>query len=126
MEHSDSEETSIIAFKRVKCGDWASDMPRRQETSYEAIEGLSEEELSEEELSEEELSDVEVEAEAWPVDQSISINADPKSGVVPSSYWSVPEQCAFYNYLRYFGTDWHSIAETMKTRTHIMVRKLHV
>ena len=78
--------------------------------------------------------------EGWSVDQSVpaSIDQTPqqvqsfiqeqppapqqKSGVTTSSYWSVPEQCDFHNYLRYFGTDWQSIAKTMKTKTHIMVR----
>ena len=70
MEHSDSEETSMIAFKRVKCGDWESDMPRRQEELHEAAEADS-------------LDD---ENEAWPVDQSIPMSANPKSGVITSSY----------------------------------------
>ena len=38
-----------------------------------------------------------------------------------SSYWSVPEQTDFYNLLRYFGTDWHAIARSIKTKTHVMV-----
>ena len=79
-------------------------------------------------------------AEGWPVDQPVPMNVDQmpqqvqpfiqeqppapqqKSGVTTSSYWSVPEQYDFHNYLRYFGTDWQSIAKTMKTKTHIMVR----
>ncbi|TAQ86133.1 hypothetical protein B7494_g5535 [Chlorociboria aeruginascens] len=38
-----------------------------------------------------------------------------------SSYWSVPEQTDFPALLRYFGTDWHAIANFMTTKTHIMV-----
>lgn len=78
-------------------------------------------------------------AEGWPIDQPVSMNVDQppqqvqpfiqeqppatqqKSGGTTSSYWSVPEQNDFYNYLRYFGTDWQAIAKTMKTKTHIMV-----
>ena len=40
-----------------------------------------------------------------------------------SSYWSVPEQQDFYNLVKHFGTNWQSIASTMKTKTHIMVRR---
>ena len=77
--------------------------------------------------------------EGWPVDQPVPMTVDQtqqhvhsfipeqppvpqqKTGVTTSSYWSVPEQCDFYNYLRFFGTDWQSIAKTMKSKTHIMV-----
>ena len=38
-----------------------------------------------------------------------------------SSYWSVPEQQDFLNYVRHYGTNWHEIAATMKTKTHTMV-----
>ena len=41
-----------------------------------------------------------------------------------SSYWSVPEQQDFYNFLRYFGTDWQAISNTMKTKTHTMVSEI--
>lgn len=49
-----------------------------------------------------------------------------RSGTVPttSSYWSVPEQTDFRNYVRYFGTDWQAIANTMKTKTHTMVENV--
>lgn len=40
-----------------------------------------------------------------------------------SSYWSVPEQIEFYDLVRYFGTNWKAIADTMKTKSHIMVCK---
>ena len=124
IEHSDSDETSITAFKRIKCGDWASDIPRMQEESYEATEA-------------DRMDD---ERETWPDFQPIPMNVDQmqkqvqpfiqeqppsqqqKSSVTLSSYWSVPEQCDFHNYLRYFGTDWQSIAIMMKTKTPIMVR----
>ena len=77
--------------------------------------------------------------EGWPVDLSAPMNVDPiqkqvqpfiqeqppapqqKSGGTTSSYWSVPEQHDFYNLLRHFGTNWQTIAMTMKTKTHIMV-----
>lgn len=93
-------------------------MPRRQEKSYEATE----------------TDIMDDEDEAWPVDQSIPVNVDPtqkkhkhfileqKSGATLSSYWSVSEQRDFHKNLLHFGTDWLSIAETMKTKTHIMVR----
>lgn len=47
----------------------------------------------------------------------------PKTSTAPgtSSYWSVPEQQDFRNYVLYFGTDWQTIASTMKTKTHTMV-----
>lgn len=47
-------------------------------------------------------------------------------GTMPttSSYWSVPEQTDFHNLVRYFGTNWKAIADTMKTKSHIMVCKL--
>ena len=41
-----------------------------------------------------------------------------------SSYWSVPEQTDFFNLVCYYGTDWHSIANFLKTKTHIMVRSM--
>ena len=119
IEHSDSEETSITAFKRIKCGHWASDMSWRQEQSYEATEDDS----------------MSKEREAWPLDQTIPwseyystqlqlqrVSQQRKSGMVKSSYWSIREQCDFHNYLRYFGTDWRSIAHAMKTKTPVMVR----
>lgn len=78
--------------------------------------------------------------EGWPVEQPVPMNVDQtqqqvqpfiqeqppapqqkSGGTTTSSYWSVPEQCDFYNYLRFFGTDWQAIAKTMKTKTHIMV-----
>ena len=79
--------------------------------------------------------------EGWPTNQTASIAFDqmtknvqpsileqppappPRNSGTPatSSYWSVPEQQDFYNLLRYFGTDWHSIASSMKTKTHTMV-----
>lgn len=39
-----------------------------------------------------------------------------------SSYWSVPEQQDFQNYVKHFGTNWQAIAAAMKTKTHIMVK----
>lgn len=38
-----------------------------------------------------------------------------------SSYWSVPEQQDFQNLVNHFGTDWHAIANHMKSKTHTMV-----
>ena len=38
-----------------------------------------------------------------------------------SSYWSVPEQTDFQNLVQHFGTDWHAIANHMKSKTHTMV-----
>ena len=35
IEHSDSEETSIDAFKRIRFDTWASDMRKGQEKLYE-------------------------------------------------------------------------------------------
>ena len=40
-----------------------------------------------------------------------------------SSYWSVPEQTDMYNYLAHFGPNWQAIAQTMKTKTHTMVKQ---
>lgn len=38
-----------------------------------------------------------------------------------SSYWSVPEQQDFQKLVNHFGTDWHAIANHMKSKTHTMV-----
>ena len=38
-----------------------------------------------------------------------------------SSYWSVPEQTDFQNLVQHFGTDFHAIADHMKSKTHTMV-----
>lgn len=43
------------------------------------------------------------------------------SQAVTSSYWSVPEQQDFQNLVNHFGTDWHAIANHMKSKTHTMV-----
>lgn len=40
-----------------------------------------------------------------------------------SSYWSVPEQTDFLNLVQHFGTDWHAIANHMKSKTHTMVSR---
>lgn len=47
----------------------------------------------------------------------------PQKGPQPatSSYWSVPEQTDFQNLVHHFGTDWHAIANNMKSKTHTMV-----
>lgn len=42
-----------------------------------------------------------------------------------SSYWSVPEQTDFQNLVQHFGTDWHAIANHMKSKTHTMVYNLY-
>ncbi|KAL3417993.1 vegetative cell wall protein gp1 [Phlyctema vagabunda] len=42
-----------------------------------------------------------------------------------SSYWSVYEQTHFPTLLQYFGTDWHGIAKTMRSKTHIMVKNYY-
>ena len=39
-----------------------------------------------------------------------------------SSYWSVPEQTEFQILLGHYGTDWQSIASTLKTKSHVMVK----
>ena len=44
--HSHAEEKCIRAFKRIRFGDWASDMPRRQEESYEVTEADSMDDVS--------------------------------------------------------------------------------
>lgn len=38
-----------------------------------------------------------------------------------SSYWSVPEQSAFPQLLKFWGTDWSKIAKFLTGKTHIMV-----
>ena len=43
-----------------------------------------------------------------------------------SSYWSVPEQTDFQNLIQHFGTDWHAIAEHMKSKTHTMVYIIYI
>lgn len=55
--------------------------------------------------------------------QDQSLPPPPKAGsqATTSSYWSVPEQQDFHNYVRYFGTQWQEIAATMKTKTPVMV-----
>lgn len=80
--------------------------------------------------------------EGWTPEQQATINNDTsykytqqliqdqpnppptKTGGQPatSSYWSVPEQTDMCNYLAHFGTNWQAIAQTMKTKTHTMVR----
>lgn len=52
----------------------------------------------------------------------------PKSSTqsTTSSYWSVPEVQDFQNYVRHFGTNWHEIAATMKTKTPTMVSAEYV
>ena len=40
-----------------------------------------------------------------------------------SSYWSVPEQTDFERYIQYYGTNFMSIANELKTKTHTMVRE---
>ena len=82
--------------------------------------------------------------EGWPVDQPVPTNNEqivkrvqpfvpeqapslpqPKSGGTVSSYWSVPEQTDFHNFLRYHGTDWQAICISMnRTKTSTMVRIL--
>lgn len=49
----------------------------------------------------------------------------PPKGMQPttSSYWSVPEQQDFQKLVHHFGTDWHAIANHMKSKTHTMVDK---
>ena len=69
--------------------------------------------------------------EAWPPNQPMPISVDQnqkqiqpfiqeqpptsqqKSGGTTSSYWSVPEQQDFHNYLRYYGTNWQIISKEM-------------
>lgn len=43
------------------------------------------------------------------------------SQAATSSYWSVPERQDFQNLVNHFGTDWHAIANHMKSKTHTMV-----
>ena len=44
-----------------------------------------------------------------------------KGGPPTSSYWSVPEQTDFNNFIHVFGTNWQAIADHMKTKTQTMV-----
>lgn len=46
-------------------------------------------------------------------------------GTTPNSYWSVPEITDFKTYLGYFGTDWQSIAITMKTKSATMIKNYY-
>ncbi|KFY16490.1 hypothetical protein V492_01287 [Pseudogymnoascus sp. VKM F-4246] len=39
-----------------------------------------------------------------------------------SSYWNVREESVFPALVAYHGTDWHGIAELIRTKTHIMVK----
>ena len=48
-----------------------------------------------------------------------------KGGPPTSSYWSVPEQTDFNNFIHVFGTNWQAIADHMKTKTQTMVLMLH-
>ena len=41
-----------------------------------------------------------------------------------SSYWSVPEEQLFRDCLTYFGTDFQAIANLMRSKTPMMVRRL--
>ena len=80
--------------------------------------------------------------EGWPPNQPVPMNVDQsqkqiqpfiqeqpptsqqKSGGTTSSYWSVPEQQDFYNYLRYYGTNWQTISKEMnmsKTAQMVMI-----
>ena len=80
--------------------------------------------------------------EGWPPNQPVAMNTDQtqkqlqpfiqeqppasqqKSGGTTSSYWSVPEQQDFYNYLRYYGTNWQIISKEMnlsKTAQMVMI-----
>ena len=47
-----------------------------------------------------------------------------KGGPPTSSYWSVPEQTDFNNFIHVFGTNWQAIADHMKTKTQTMVAML--
>ena len=47
--------------------------------------------------------------------------AQPRGAGTASSYWSVPESRDFQLLLGHYGTDWHAIANAMKTKTHTMV-----
>ena len=47
-----------------------------------------------------------------------------KGGPPTSSYWSVPEQTDFNNFIHVFGTNWQAIADHMKTKTQTMVSML--
>ncbi|KAK4692118.1 hypothetical protein P7C71_g5020, partial [Lecanoromycetidae sp. Uapishka_2] len=59
--------------------------------------------------------------------QDPSLQNAPKAATssTTSSYWSVPEVHDFNNYVRYFGTNWHDIAATMKTKTPTMIRNYY-
>lgn len=58
-----------------------------------------------------------------PVGQEPPPQPPPHRSMQPatSSYWSVPEQTDFQNLVQHFGTDWHAIANHMKSKTHTMV-----
>jgi hypothetical protein len=48
-------------------------------------------------------------------------NQQNQRNTTTSSYWSAIEQHIFREFLQYYGTDWHSIASLLDTKTHIMV-----
>ncbi|KAL8790844.1 MAG: hypothetical protein Q9195_006169 [Heterodermia aff. obscurata] len=48
-----------------------------------------------------------------------------KGGPPTSSYWSVPEQTDFSNFIHVFGTNWQAIADHMKTKTQTMVKNYY-
>ena len=51
--------------------------------------------------------------------RDLHVNLEPMS-----SYWSVPEQAKLFDLLHQFGADFGAIAESMKTKTAIMVSKI--
>lgn len=46
---------------------------------------------------------------------------DVRGARISTSYWSIPEQVDFPALLERFGSDWHEIANSMGSKTHIMV-----
>jgi len=59
------------------------------------------------------------------------LTADPifepaRPGPLKTSYWRVSEALAFPELLRTFGTDWANIADSLQTKTAIMVKNYYV
>ena len=51
---------------------------------------------------------------------------NPTTKTGPSSYWSVQEVNMFPKLLEHYGTDWQSIANSIKTKSHTMVKNRYL
>ncbi|KFY02671.1 hypothetical protein O988_01997 [Pseudogymnoascus sp. VKM F-3808] len=60
-----------------------------------------------------------------PIAPAYDLNQQNQRNTTTSSYWSVMEKHIFREYLKYYGTDWHSIALLLDTKTHIMIKNYY-